>query len=151
MATLGTDDSGHCREVYKKVNVQTWPLKRGSLCGEVAISGGLTVFNIHLQNLPFNCQQLFSVYKYPILIQSQRLITVNKSGCKHLLSGTQTSKITESKLHVPWHVSCNLEERKLALFGPPTKRKHKYFVKIWLRQLTHTLLKTLDSTMEKID
>ena len=43
MATLGTEESGHCREVETRANVWTVGQKNGC-CLEVAISGGSTVY-----------------------------------------------------------------------------------------------------------
>ena len=44
-ATLGTEESGHCREVEAKVNVWTVRQKNGH-CREVAVAGGSTVHRI---------------------------------------------------------------------------------------------------------
>jgi len=43
MATLGTEESGHCREVETRVNVWTVHQKNGHF-REVAVSGASTVF-----------------------------------------------------------------------------------------------------------
>ena len=55
MATLGTKESGLCREVETRVNVctvhpQKWLLLRVSRRGEVAVCEGLTVF-IYVKNV----------------------------------------------------------------------------------------------------
>ena len=42
VATLGTEESVHCREVETRVNVWT-VCQKNCCCGEVAISGGSTV------------------------------------------------------------------------------------------------------------
>ena len=44
-ATLGTEESGHCREVETKVNVWNVRQKNGH-CREVAVAGGSTVHRI---------------------------------------------------------------------------------------------------------
>ena len=43
-ATLGTEESGHCREVETRVNVWNAPPPAG--CGEVAVSGDSAVFQM---------------------------------------------------------------------------------------------------------
>ena len=49
-ATLGTEESGHCREVAVVERLkQEWiygrlSAKKNGRCGEVAVSGGLNVF-----------------------------------------------------------------------------------------------------------
>ena len=58
MATLGTEDSGHCRkwQLWRGLNKiqcmdclqKNWPLYRGGSCGEVAISRLVQLCNIHL-------------------------------------------------------------------------------------------------------
>ena len=58
MATLGTEDSGHCRkwQLWRGLNKiqcmdclqKNWPLYRGGSCGQVAISRLVQLCNIHL-------------------------------------------------------------------------------------------------------
>ena len=44
-ATLGTEESGHCREVERRVN--TWTVSQNNdRCREVAVAGGSTVHRI---------------------------------------------------------------------------------------------------------
>ena len=88
-----------------------------------------------------NHQWLLSVYRYPFVIQSKRLITVIKSGCKLALTFWDTNK-QNHQLQTSCALACALlpGRKEAGPVWPTYKKNNKYFVKIRLRQLlTHSV------------
>ena len=61
MATLGTEESGHCREVETREKVRTVHQKNGG-CREVALIGGSTVIFLYtLRQIEFRSDDIINM------------------------------------------------------------------------------------------